>query len=104
MRKILIASAVLLGGLALAQAVQRSLNITINGAASNEKAILVAGKSYVPVSALKSLGVNATASGNTLALSRAGAAATGQADQASTPRGCRRAGRRRAARLASAAW
>jgi hypothetical protein len=74
MRKILIASAVLLGGLALAQAVQRSLNITINGAASSEKAIVVAGKSYVPVSALKSLGVNASASGNTLALSRAGVA------------------------------
>ncbi len=71
MRKMLIAGAVLLGGLAIAQAVQRSLNITINGAASNEKAIVVAGKSYVPVSALKSLGVNATASGNTLALSRA---------------------------------
>ncbi|MEY4531772.1 MAG: hypothetical protein RLZZ156_2493, partial [Deinococcota bacterium] len=79
MRKILIAGAVLLGSLALAQAVQRSLNITINGASSSEKAIVVAGKSYVPVSALKSLGVNATASGSTLALSRAGGAA------ASTP-------------------
>ncbi len=76
MRKILIASAVLLGGLALAQAVQRSLNITINGASSSEKAIVVAGKSYVPISALKSLGVNVTASNTTLALSRAGTAAT----------------------------
>ncbi len=76
MRKILIASVVLLGGLALAQAVQRSLNITINGASSSEKAIVVAGKSYVPVSALKSLGVNVTASNSTLALSRAGAVVT----------------------------
>ncbi len=75
MRKILIAGAVLLGGLAIAQAVQRSLFITINGAVSGEKAIVVAGKSYVPVSVLKSFGVNVTTSGNTLALSRAGAVA-----------------------------
>jgi hypothetical protein len=71
MRKMLIASVVLLGGLALAQAVQRSLNLTIQGASSSEKAIVVNGKSYVPVGVLKSLGVNATLQNNTLALSRA---------------------------------
>jgi hypothetical protein len=76
MRKLLIVGAVFLGGLVIAQAVQKSLNITIDGAASSEKAIVVAGKSYVPLAALKSLGVSAVTSGNTLALSRAGAAST----------------------------
>jgi hypothetical protein len=76
MRKMLIAGAVLLGGLALAQAVQRSLSLTIQGAPSSEKAIVVGGKSYVPVAVLKSLGVNTSMAGNTLALSRAGAVDT----------------------------
>ena len=81
MQKILIAGVILLGGLAIAQAVQRSLNITINGGSSSEKAIVVAGKSYVPLSVLNSLGVNATTSGNTLALSRATAAAAAGTQQ-----------------------
>ncbi len=76
MRKYLAVGVLLFGGFVIAQAVQKSLKITINGAASTEKAIVVAGKSYVPLAALKSLGVNAVASGNTLALSRAGAANT----------------------------
>jgi hypothetical protein len=76
MRKLLIVGAVIFGGLVIAQAIQKSLNITINGTASSEKAIVVAGKSYVPLAVLKSLGVNAVASGNTLALSRAGSAST----------------------------
>ncbi len=84
MRKILIAGAVLLGGLAIAQAVQRSLFITVNGAVSNEKAIVVAGKSYVPVAVLKSFGVNVTTSNNTLVLSRAGAAAPSNTGAAGT--------------------
>jgi hypothetical protein len=84
MRKILIAGAVLIGGLAIAQAVQRSLFITVNGAVSSEKAIVVAGKSYVPVSVLKSFGVNVKTSGNTLALSRAGASTPSNSGAAGT--------------------
>lgn len=49
-------------GIALAQSVQRQLNLLINGQATTSKAIVVNGQNYVPVSALKDLGISATVS------------------------------------------
>ncbi|AWR88056.1 hypothetical protein [Meiothermus taiwanensis] len=65
-------------GLVIAQTVQRQLNLVINGKAESAKAIVVNGQNYVPVSALRSLGINATVSGTTLTLTTA---APGGAEQ-----------------------
>lgn len=62
---------------ALAQQVQRSLNIVLNGKALTEKAIVVNGKSYIPVSELKNLGYNVTANATTLTIAQAGGAVGG---------------------------
>ncbi|RDI95540.1 hypothetical protein DV704_06555 [Meiothermus sp. QL-1] len=55
-------------GLVLAQAVERRLNLVVNGQAQNSRAIVVGGQTYVPLSALRALGVSAAVSGNTLSL------------------------------------
>jgi hypothetical protein len=73
------------GGLVVAQAVQKQLNLTLNGKAISSKAIVVGGQNYVPVSALKDLGINASISGNTLALS---SQAAGGANQRASLEGC----------------
>lgn len=85
MRMIWIAGAVLVCGLVLAQAVQRQLSLVINGQASRAKAIVVGGQNYVPVSALKDLGIVADLSGNTLTLTGQGA---GGANQRASVEGC----------------
>jgi hypothetical protein len=72
-------------GLVLAQAVQRQLNLVINGQASNAKAIVVNGQSYVPVSALQALGITTSLSGSTLNLSNQ---AAGGANQRASLEGC----------------
>lgn len=72
-------------GLVLAQAVQRQLNLVINGKASTAKAIVVNGQSYVPVSALQGLGIRAQVSGTTLTLTGQPA---GGADQRASLEGC----------------
>ncbi|MCS7068172.1 MAG: hypothetical protein RMK51_07510 [Meiothermus sp.] len=72
-------------GLVLAQAVQRQLNLVVNGQAQSSKAIVVGGQTYVPVSALRALGVTASVSGNTVNLS---AQAAGGADQRASLEGC----------------
>ncbi len=72
-------------GVVLAQAVQRQLNLVINGQAQSSKAIVVGGQTYVPVSALRALGVTASVSGNTVSLSGSPA---GGADQRASLEGC----------------
>jgi hypothetical protein len=78
MRKGLAWTLVLVVGLVLAQAVQRQLNVVVNGQPNSAKAIVVNGQNYVPVSALQPLGISATVSGNTLTLA---GAPVGGADQ-----------------------
>ncbi|PYE50583.1 hypothetical protein [Deinococcus yavapaiensis] len=73
-----------LGAVAFAATTQ--LNLVINGAALSDKAIVVDGRTYVPVTALKSLGVNATVKGSTLTLASSGA--QGGANQVTALQGC----------------
>jgi len=72
-------------GLVLAQTVQRQLNLLLNGRPSSAKAIVVGGQSYVPVSALRELGITVSLSGNTLSLS---SQAPGGAGQRASLEGC----------------
>ncbi len=72
-------------GVVLAQAVQRQLNLVVNGQAQSSKAIVVGGQTYVPLSALRALGVTTSVSGNTVSLSGSPA---GGADQRASLEGC----------------
>ena len=72
-----------LGGIALAQTVQRSLEIVVNGQKSSAKAIVVQGKTYIPLDVMKSLGVNASVTGNSVSLG-----AQGGANQVAALEGC----------------
>jgi hypothetical protein len=80
----------LLGALALAQGVQRSLNLLVNGQPNADKAIVVNNISYVPARVLRNFGVTVTAQGNNLLLngaagsSNAGAAGSSNAGAAGT--------------------
>ncbi len=59
------------GGLAVAQSIQKTLELRVNGA-SVGKAYVIAGQTYVPVNALKAFNLVATQTGNTLSLGAAG--------------------------------
>lgn len=85
MRKFWIGVLVLACGIVIAQAVQKQLSLTLNGKASSSKAIVVNGQNYVPVSALRELGITASVAGNTLTLSNQGA---GGANQRISVEGC----------------
>ncbi|GIW12557.1 MAG: hypothetical protein KatS3mg061_3614 [Dehalococcoidia bacterium] len=76
--KLLVGFVVVVLGLGLAQAVQRQLNLVINGQPSSAKAIVVNGQSYVPVSALRDLGITVTTQGSTLTLNTQAAGGAGQ--------------------------
>ncbi|PYE55797.1 hypothetical protein [Deinococcus yavapaiensis] len=79
----------LLATVALAQAVQRSLALTINGQRSTTGAIVVNGRTYVPVEALRAAGVTATQSASALALTvPAAPAASGGSNQVAGLAGC----------------
>lgn len=82
-------------GAALAQTASGTLSLTVNGRAAATRALLVNGKTYVPLDALQVAGVTATRTGGTLALTMPGAArtpATGQApggaNQVAAVEGC----------------
>lgn len=57
---------------ALAQQVQRTYTLLVNGQASSSPAVVIGGQSYVPVSALKELGIAVNLSGSTLSIGAAG--------------------------------
>ncbi|MFN3267424.1 MAG: hypothetical protein ACK41E_11370 [Deinococcales bacterium] len=57
-----------LGALALAQSVQRTLNVLVNGQPNPDKAIVVNNTSYIPARVLRNFGVTVTAQGNNLLL------------------------------------
>ncbi len=61
-----------LGALALAQSVQRTLNVLVNGQVNADKAIVVNNTSYVPARVLRNFGVTVTAQGNNLLLNGMG--------------------------------
>lgn len=69
--------------LALAASAQHTLRLTVNGGAVTEKAIVVNGQTYVPLSILKRLGVQVSAQAGTLALG-----AQGGANQIAALEGC----------------
>ncbi|UQN08692.1 hypothetical protein [Deinococcus sp. QL22] len=63
-------------------------NVSVNGRPTPDPAIVVNGKTYVPLSALKTLGVPATLQGTTLNLGAQTAAAPGGANQRVSLEGC----------------
>lgn len=70
-----------------------SYSLVVNGQAVGEKAIVVGGKTYVPLSVLKGLGVAYSLKGNTLTLGKAAAAPAanqtpGGAEQRASLEGC----------------
>ena len=73
MKKFLLGVAFGIGGLALAQSIQKTLDLRVNGTGAG-KAYVIAGQSYVPVSALKPFNLQAVQSGNTLSLGVQGGA------------------------------
>lgn len=78
-----------LAGLALAAGV--SYSIVVNGQVAEDKAIMVNGKTYIPLSVLKALGVNSSLKGNTLTLGGDSAATNqtaGGANQRASLEGC----------------
>ena len=79
-----------LGSLALtglAVAAGLSYKLVVNGQVSSEQAIVVNGKTYVPLGVLKSFGINAILKGDTLTLSNAQGSAGG-ANQRASLEGC----------------
>jgi hypothetical protein len=79
-RDLLVGAGVALGVVALAQTVQRTLNVVVAGKPAAGKAIVVQNETYVSLKALGALGIKGSASGNTLTLNAAtqgGASAIG---------------------------
>ena len=84
-RNALIAAS-LLATIAVAQQVSQSLQLSVNGKALSDKALIVGGKTYYPESALAALGVTVKRTGNVLALTSKGV--TGGANQTAALEGC----------------
>jgi hypothetical protein len=72
LRGVVIGIGLTLGALAVAQSVQRTLNVLVNGQPNADKAIVVNNTSYVPARVLRNFGVTVTAQGNNLLLNGAG--------------------------------
>ncbi len=86
--RLMASTAALLTSLALAAGLNYS--VVVNGQVAPDQAIVVGGKTYVPLSALKLLGVQTSLRGNTLTLGAQGAptAAPGGANQRASLEGC----------------
>jgi hypothetical protein len=84
-RDLAIGAGLTLGVVALAQTVQRSLNVVVAGKPATGKAIVVQNETYVSLRALGALGIKGSTSGNTLTLS---AATQGGASQIGAVEGC----------------
>jgi hypothetical protein len=84
-RDLAIGAGLALGVVALAQTVQRSLNVVVAGKPAAGKAIVVQNETYVSLKALGALGIKGSASGNTLTLS---ATTQGGANQLGAVEGC----------------
>jgi hypothetical protein len=84
-RDVVIGAGLALGVVALAQTVQRTLNVVVAGKPATGKAIVVQNETYVSLKALSGLGIKGTASGNILTLS---ATTQGGANQIGAVEGC----------------
>ncbi len=84
-RDVLIGAGLALAGVALAQSVQRSLNLVVAGKPSSSKAIVVQNQTFVPLSVLGAVGVKSAVAGDTLTLS---GASEGGANQIGAVEGC----------------
>lgn len=87
-RVLVVLGLAILPTLALAQQVQRMLSLTINGQAVADKAVVIGGKAYVPVSSLKQYGFSATQTTNALSLTAPKTASSGGATQLAALEGC----------------
>ena len=80
--------------LGLAVAAGSSYNLVVNNQVSSENAIVVSGKTYVPITVLKSLGVTSSLKGTTLTLSNSSISSAAQgvtaggANQRASLEGC----------------
>lgn len=79
----------------LALAASTRLSVTVNGRGTTEHAVVIDGRTYVPLSSLKLMGVNAKVTGSTLALTSATTSssagqspAAGGANQLNALEGC----------------
>jgi hypothetical protein len=87
-------SIVLISMLGITLAAGSSYSLIVNAQVSNEKAIVVGGKTYVPLTVLKSLGINSSLKGTTLTLSNTAGGdpssnvTTGGANQRASLEGC----------------
>ncbi len=89
MKKLLIIMAIAVGALVVAQAAQRTYRLIINAKAQSTPAIVVGGKTYVPLDALRASGVGVSLSGSTLTLTLPSASTTqGGANQNAAVEGC----------------
>ncbi|WP_052351538.1 hypothetical protein [Deinococcus pimensis] len=89
-RTVLVLCTALGVGVALAQAT-RTLQLTLNGRASSVPAIVVNGRTYVPLDALRSAGATSSVSGTRLSVTLPGApsgAPAGGSDQRAALEGC----------------
>jgi hypothetical protein len=84
-RDVFLGAALALAGVALAQSVQRSLNLVVAGKSVTSKAIVVQNQTFVPLGVLGALGVKSSVSGNTLTLS---GLSEGGANQIGAVEGC----------------
>ncbi len=78
--------------LGLAVAARTGYSLVVNGRVFGDQAIVANGKTYVPLSALKSLGVNSSLKGTTLTLGKSGSTApsvtAGGTNQRASLEGC----------------
>ncbi|GIW34826.1 hypothetical protein [Meiothermus sp.] len=89
MQRILMALFLLFTTLALAQAAQKTYRLLINSKAASAPAIVVGGKTYVPLDALRAAGVGVSLSGATLSLTLPSTpTAQGGANQIAALEGC----------------
>ncbi len=84
-RDVFLGAALALAGVALAQSVQRSLNLVVAGKSASSKAIVVQNQTFVPLGVLGALGVKSSVSGSTLTLS---GVSEGGANQIGAVEGC----------------
>jgi hypothetical protein len=87
--------ALVITALGLAVAAGSSYSLIVNGQVLKDQAIVVSGKTYVPLSALKSLGISSSLKGTTLTLENSNAGSTppsgvtaGGANQRASLEGC----------------
>ncbi|MCX7782315.1 MAG: hypothetical protein N2318_01575 [Meiothermus sp.] len=79
----------ILSTIALAQSLQKTYRLLINGKAASGQAVVVGGKTYVSLEALKAAGVRASLSGTTLSLTLPSAPVVqGGANQNAAVEGC----------------